>query len=65
MRVLSCLQILMHRLNQDNSGKFAAEYLQFVAYIAVGTFLGMLLFGENLDTILSDIRRALIGESIG
>ena len=65
MRVLSYLQILIHRLYQDNSGKFAGEYLQFVAYVAVAAFLGMLLFGENLDNILSDIRRALIGESIG
>jgi hypothetical protein len=58
MRVLSYLHILMHRLNQDDSGKFASEYLQFVAYIALATFFGML-------NILSDIRRALVGESIG
>lgn len=65
MRSLFGQRFIVHRLANDISGRFANEYLHVIAYIAVATGLGAIIFGDRFGLILSDIRRALLGNDIG
>ncbi len=65
MRAFTDLQMLAHRLTNDETGKFATTYVHMITYIAVAAVLGVMLFGDNFDNILSDIRRTLFGSSYG
>ena len=65
MSPLSSLQFTARRLTKDISGKIASEYLHVIAYIAIAAGLGAVLFGDDFTGILSDIRRALLGNDIG
>ena len=65
MRVFSSLQVQAQHLTKDISGRFATEYLHVIAYIAVAVGLGAVLFGDNFNNILADIRRALLGNEFG
>ena len=57
--------MMAHRFTKDKSGKFATEYLQIITYIAIAAALGVVVFGDNFDNFLSDIRRALLGNDYG
>ena len=65
MYFISNLQIQAQLLTKDISARFAAEYLHVIAYIGVAAVLNAVLFGDDFNSILADIRRALLGNAIG